>query len=1712
MAMIHKLTKNGKTIFPATLTDAVVHPDTGRTLTSMIKSYNVSELFPYEGIDGGNRYDLALALFVLNTHLTNEEKRGGISITFISVNPPYLEEEYFLNKTLWSINKNDWGQRFEVGNVIADPSGSWEPGTAEAYIDSQIRQVNHTVAGEAQQRHSADENIQRQVDEIKDEIKQSDWNQTNTSEPDYIKNKPNLATVATSGSYNDLTDKPSEQYSQKVFLEENGGVLTQAMVNTANTIYVIQYDYTLSANITIPAGCLLEFAGGTIGGSEKTLTGNNTAIVAAKEQIFNSNLTLAGTWNVKESYVEWFGVVPNDSTIDATPTIKKLVAVGMPVQFFDGTYYLSECLINGIKGVSLKGTGTHYKDGTIFKVFNATGQRFILKLGGEADFVPKIPERESGETDQHYSDRKNAYYKSIWCSNFILDGIKFQTYSTTFTNADTTGISQNYAACCFDWCVEGYVDIKHEGMCPGVFIANTWEVYFENIILYGSYTELDESALYFGKAYTDLVASNISAVTINNLFGESISGKFVDCHNNCNIADLIINNVEFEPVNGTSNYSSKTSAAFDIIESNIRSMDVLYYFNFAGVQIVIHSLMYCGYALTYNNDTVARGLLYAKTYGCYVTIGKVINDDTDNVIDIFGAVGYAKISIGSVQFSSYGGAHTVNNSTIFKGHTAIYTLPATTDVSNITDGLSGNNSGIIEIKDAWAVIDKDLVNTYNPGILFDSESFGNVCSLCMSNYKSAQITANINGEIVSLLYFNHEVTLERKFKFNGTKLIFNYTAPNEWDTENIIITYYKWNNNSYEVVQTDNIKLSKTYTEVLKYEYTIYSEDYDYCTIRFKSCVCIESVYLEDYSSGGGEQVQSDWNQTNTSEPDYIKNKPNIPEGVEPSTSSPLMDGMADVGTLTKFARGDHRHPSDTSKQDTLVSGTNIKTINNQSILGSGNITIEGGGGTVQYTQKVFLPENGGMLTQEMVNTANTIYVIQYDYTLSSDITIPSDCMLEFAGGSLRNGLGESYRIISTNTYVKNYSINCISNVLVKNGFIPLELNANPSQPLIYTLECYGDFINDGVRVFCMAMNGTHRRTLYIDRDVWIDQSSVVTIDGGDYVDANHVINLCCQNLTVASRTNATITFTNNTNFYFCKYFRVKDIKIHFDSKTNTGAHFVIWSSNNVIIEGCEMSSEPATDTSKYAGGGIHILESYNIDIKNNYIHHVQMNGILVHNTCIYVNITNNRIDDSKNIGIEIEGRTGGLGTTVAAPCSNVVIAGNQVYNCTVDTAIHVNFSNHIIISNNIVNYSKIGINCISCELVDITNNTISVNKSGLLIWQEFFGDIPLKPRSINVVGNTIRASIGHNISGKSWTLASLLQIQNAEDIVVLGNNIIFTGSSDYQGNNDAIIGVFSSARVKVASNNITGNYNEGTFYNIGVLVGRSYRCKQSDVDNPSGIEGDCYDVKVVDNTLRYLSRAIATIQVDGVTWIDGQNNVASRLLIDGNSVDSCTEDARLGSLCSLVTIINNIVTNTNAHMLLQKGSTANRSNMTPYLLSSNVGLSFYDQTLNKPVWWNGSGWGDAGGGGEQVQSDWNQTVTTEPSYIKNKPNLSNKIDKSITEVNESSITNVNSYIIQECAKTSTNNDYHHIIKIDRSANEHFFINIYELVSGSDYKEYKVCGHITASGTTLGLATSLSSSYYKEYAIKISNNSIESCVPLIYNYSFDSTTQNLNIS
>lgn len=67
-------------------------------------------------------------------------------------------------------------------------------------------------------------------------------------------------------------------------------------------------------------------------------------------------------------------------------------------------------------------------------------------------------------------------------------------------------------------------------------------------------------------------------------------------------------------------------------------------------------------------------------------------------------------------------------------------------------------------------------------------------------------------------------------------------------------------------------------------------------------------------------------------------NLANDSEIPDPATVAPKMDGTAAVGSSNKYAREDHVHPSDNTKQDTLVSGESIRTINNLSLLGEGNI------------------------------------------------------------------------------------------------------------------------------------------------------------------------------------------------------------------------------------------------------------------------------------------------------------------------------------------------------------------------------------------------------------------------------------------------------------------------------------------------------------------------------------------------------------------------------------------------------------------------------------------------------------------------------------------------------------------------------------------------------------------------------------------------------
>ena len=83
--------------------------------------------------------------------------------------------------------------------------------------------------------------------------------------------------------------------------------------------------------------------------------------------------------------------------------------------------------------------------------------------------------------------------------------------------------------------------------------------------------------------------------------------------------------------------------------------------------------------------------------------------------------------------------------------------------------------------------------------------------------------------------------------------------------------------------------------------------------------------------------------------------------------SLPLSNGSAAIGNSDRYAKADHIHPSDQSKQDKLVSGKSIKTINNQSLLGEGNIITPDS--KVTSAANHYTPERGTITAGTIINS-----------------------------------------------------------------------------------------------------------------------------------------------------------------------------------------------------------------------------------------------------------------------------------------------------------------------------------------------------------------------------------------------------------------------------------------------------------------------------------------------------------------------------------------------------------------------------------------------------------------------------------------------------------------------------------------------------------------------------------------------------------------------
>ena len=143
----------------------------------------------------------------------------------------------------------------------------------------------------------------------------------------------------TTVSFKKLIFEDSDKNVGRTLLSKEVIVRSIDEITLPNIIYKIVSDIDLNnTTLTLPANCTLDFQGGSF--SNGTIVGSNTKIEAGLTKIFETDVTLSGTWNIVDAYSEWFGAKKDGISDDYLPIQKTLDSFKL-LKLNKGTYNIT---------------------------------------------------------------------------------------------------------------------------------------------------------------------------------------------------------------------------------------------------------------------------------------------------------------------------------------------------------------------------------------------------------------------------------------------------------------------------------------------------------------------------------------------------------------------------------------------------------------------------------------------------------------------------------------------------------------------------------------------------------------------------------------------------------------------------------------------------------------------------------------------------------------------------------------------------------------------------------------------------------------------------------------------------------------------------------------------------------------------------------------------------------------------------------------------------------------------------------------------------------------------------------------------------------------------------------------------------------------------------------------------------------------------------
>lgn len=557
-------------------------------------------------------------------------------------------------------------------------------------------------------------------------------------------------------------------------------------------------------------------------------------------------------------------------------------------------------------------------------------------------------------------------------------------------------------------------------------------------------------------------------------------------------------------------------------------------------------------------------------------------------------------------------------------------------------------------------------------------------------------------------------------------------------------------------------------------------------------------------------------------------------------------------------------------------------------------------------------------LTQDMVPDANTIYIIQYNFDLGGKtVTIPKDCVLEFDGGSLSNGtlLSKNSTIIAPNRRIFN----------------DIDIPADN----FYVKEALVDWFysNDLGNAFTKAMNLLPNVTGTIKCSSRIyNLTTPCLVKSRLFVDFNS----CTINVNSSIPVIVDLNYGSNTP-YSVSYTKIHNVNIFIKVKPNSNYYTIDVANSanceykNIIINTAYENIE-SNDKIGIAIG--RIANGYNGTRSCNTIDNCFCRTIFIHSNCNEGTITNCKLWASEFIAsiyfhtnsnwiVDNNQFVGGSKGAIYIPNNNTLY-NVRITNNYFDGS-HYNIDTHNGIYTEIETSS--GTTAASITRCIIANN---------LFWHQKERGIYIKARDCIISNNVFDDCDNWNygiedinidclfcsniISGNIFSrLKYNIREHPAEKDRITTDSESFTRpaciviSNGYEGTVAIVTNNF--VRNKDAYNNVQFGSNKGAYisYNNSVIIPNCGYSRSTSQLPLKPTQGDTF----------FNSSLHRTVIWDG-RWADGRGYPVTSLSGTTNQRPTSGTDG--------------------------------------ILQTYDIGYMYFDKTLNKPIWWNGTAWVDATG------------------------------------------------------------------------------------------------------------------------------------------------------